>query len=108
MPSICSRRNIINAYRQMLCDPSTNLVELAELSHKIFMGLDIGLVFLYLCREGRATASSIIRDLELSEASAYRALKKLQDLRMVELICILPHEPKKGGPRKTLWGIAGV
>ena len=103
--SIRSRGDIIKAYREILRDPSLNLVELGELSHKIFMGLDTGLVFLYFCREGKATASMLMRDLELPEASVYRALEKLQDLRMVELISFLSHEPKKGGPRKKLWGI---
>ena len=101
-----SKRKVIDAYRQILCDSSVNLVELTELSRKIFTALDSGLVFLYLCREGKATASAIMRDLELPESSAHRVLKKLQDMGMIEVVCLLPHKKKSGGPRERLLGIA--
>ena len=102
-PSSQITRKIVEAYRQVLRDSSVDLVELAEVSRKIFMGLDTGLVFLHLCQDGETTSSVLMEDFGLPESSTYRVLKMLQDMGVIEFSHKLPKKPKTGGPRETLW-----
>jgi hypothetical protein len=104
-PSSQITRKIVEAYRQVLRDSSVDLVELAEVSRKIFIGLDTGLVFLHLCQEGETNSGVLMEEFGLPESSTYRVLKMLQDMGVIEVIHLLPHKPRTGGPRRRLWGI---
>ena len=76
-------------------------------SEKIFSSSSVTEVFLYFCMKGSATAWILQSELNMPEATAYRALKKLRALKIVvPAIKISKIKKSKGGPRPVVWAIS--
>ena len=66
-------------------------------------------VFFYLCLKGAATAWVLRCQLDMPEATAYRALKKLRSLGFITpAIKVYKTRNSKGGPRPTVWALDGA
>lgn len=75
----------------------------------IFASEAISEVFTYFCHHGAATAWTLRNELEMSEATAYRALKQLRSLGfIVPAIKVSKLKRSKGGPRPTVWALEGA
>ena len=67
-----------------------------------------GEVFFYLLEHGAATAWVLEVDAGLPEATVYRAIKRLRKLDIIVPGAIIPKiRGKLGGPRPTVWALAG-
>lgn len=76
-------------------------------SEKIFSSSSVTEVFLYFCMKGSATAWILQSELNMPEATAYRALKKLRALKIVvPAIKISKIKKSKGGPRPVVWALS--
>jgi len=86
-----------------------NIQELLSFSEKIFSSSAIAEAFLYFCLHGASTAWVLQSELNMPEATAYRALKRLRSLGIV-LPALKVSKPKnsKGGPRPTVWALEGA
>ncbi len=74
----------------------------------IFRSPAIAEVFLYFCLHGAATAWVLQNEMNIPEASVYRALKRLRSLGIVvPAIKVSKHRNSKGGPRATVWALGG-
>ncbi len=95
---------------------STNPLERARDAHRllsflesIFCSKATGTVFMYLLGRGAATSWLIQVDLELPEATAYRALKRLRALKIITETWKIPkHRESRGGPRPKVWALVGA
>jgi len=91
-------------------------IQRAQRSRKLFSFLErifnsktTGEVFTYLLDRKACTAWLLQIHLNMPEASAYRALKSLRTLGVLEkTIRIKNHVKSKGGPRPTVWAILGA
>lgn len=82
---------------------------LLSFSRSIFTSRAVGETFLYFCLHGAATAWILQNELDLSETSAYNALKRLRSMGMlVPSIKITKIKASKGGPRPTIWALEGA
>ncbi len=62
--------------------------------------------FLYFCLHGASTALTLQHELDMPEATVYRALDKLRSLGIViPAIKISKHRNSRGGPRSTIWAL---
>ncbi|MCK4438242.1 hypothetical protein KAV47_04125, partial [Candidatus Bathyarchaeota archaeon] len=62
--------------------------------------------FLYFCLHGSATAWVLQNELNIPEASVYRALKRLRSLGIVvPAVKVSRRRNSKGGPRPTVWAL---
>ncbi len=86
-----------------------NIQELLSFSEKIFSSSAIAEAFLYFCLHGASTAWVLQNELNMPEATAYRALKRLRSLGIV-VPALKVSKPKssKGGPRPTVWALEGA
>jgi len=83
-----------------------NIQELLSFSEKIFSSSAIAETFLYFCLHGSATAWILQTELNMPEATAYRALKRLRALGiLVPAIKVSKIRNSKGGPRPTVWAL---
>jgi hypothetical protein len=63
-------------------------------------------VFTYFCLHGASTAWGVQCQLEMTEPTAYRALKHLRSLKIiVPALKIGKNRRAKGGPRPTVWAL---
>ena len=65
--------------------------------------------FFYLLERGACTAWLMQIHLEMPEATAYRAIKTLRTLQIVEQrhSVKMPRGVKRGGPKPKIWGLVG-
>lgn len=85
-----------------------NIQELLSFSEKIFSSSAVAESFLYFCLHGSATAWVLQNELNIPEASVYRALKRLRSLGIVvPAIKVSRNRNSKGGPRPTVWALEG-
>ena len=61
--------------------------------------------FLYFCTHGASTALTLQHELDIPEATVYRALDKLKSLGIVIPIIKISNRNSKGGPRPTVWAL---
>jgi len=79
---------------------------LLSFSEKIFSSSSVAETFLYFCTHGAATAWILQRELNMPEATTYRALKRLRALGIViPAIKVSKVRNSKGGPRPTIWAL---
>ncbi|GAI17369.1 unnamed protein product [marine sediment metagenome] len=65
--------------------------------------------FTYFCLHGAATAWNLRNELDMPEATAYRALKQLKILGfIVPALKVSKITHSKGGPRPTVWALDGA
>ena len=77
---------------------------LLSFSKSIFTSRAVAEAFLYFCLKGAATAWILQNELDMPEATAYRALKRLRSLGVVvPTVRITKIKASKGGPRPTIW-----
>ncbi len=83
-----------------------NIQELMSFSEKIFSSSAVSESFLYFCLHGAATAWVIQCELNMPEATVYRALKRLRAMGVVvPALKVSKVQRSKGGPRPTVWAI---
>lgn len=86
-----------------------NFQRMFLLCKRIFSADAIAKVFLYFCLSGAATAWVLQCKLDLTEPTAYRALKQLRTLNMIKpAVKLARSSDGKGGPRPTVWSIEGA
>jgi len=86
-----------------------NIQELLSFSEKIFSSSAIAEAFLYFCLHGASTAWVLQNELNMPEATAYRALKRLRSLGVVvPALKVSKLKNSKGGPRPTVWALEGA
>jgi len=114
-----SRRNsnlspYVEVYRQLLIkneenDLATtlkNIQELLSFSEKIFSSSAVAETFLYFCLHGAATVWVLQNELNIPEATSYRAVKRLRSMGiLVPALKITKVKNAKGGPRPTIWSL---
>jgi len=83
-----------------------NIQELMNFSEKIFSSKAVSETFLYFCLHGAATAWVLQCELNMPEATVYRALKRLRAMKVVvPALKVSKVKRSKGGPRPTVWAI---
>lgn len=83
-----------------------NIQELMSFSEKIFSSSAVSESFLYFCLHGAATAWVLQCELNMPEATVYRALKRLRAMGVVvPALKVSKVQRSKGGPRPTVWAI---
>ena len=83
-----------------------NIQELMNFSEKIFSSGSVSESFLYFCLHGAATAWVLQCELNMPEATVYRALKRLRAMGVVlPALKVSKVKRSKGGPRPTVWAI---
>ncbi len=83
--------------------------KLASFLGSIFSSKAVGEVFVYLLDRKACTAWLLQIHLNIPEATAYRALKRLRSLGVLEKVLKISKPIKTaGGPRPTLWAILGA
>ncbi|MFW6121972.1 MAG: hypothetical protein ACOC80_13905 [Petrotogales bacterium] len=104
----------VNIYRKILLmneknDLGTtlkNIQELLNFNEKIFSSSSVAEAFMYFCLHGAATAWVIQSELNMPEATAYRALKRLRSMNIVvPALKVSKVKRSKGGPRPTVWAL---
>ncbi len=104
----------IDIFRKLLLlneknDLSTTLKNIQELmgfSEKIFSSKAVSETFLYFCLHGASTAWVLQCELNMPEATVYRALKRLRAMGVVvPALKVSKVKRSKGGPRPTVWAI---
>ncbi len=103
------RRLLLLNEENNLATTLKNIQELLSFSEKIFSSSAIAEAFLYFCLHGASTAWVLQNELNMPEATAYRALKRLRSLGIV-VPALKVSKPKssKGGPRPTVWALEGA
>jgi predicted transcriptional regulator len=83
-----------------------NIQELLSFSEKIFSSSSVAETFLYFCLNGAATAWVLQSELNIPEATVYRALKRLRAMKiLVPALKVSKMKRSKGGPRPTVWAL---
>jgi hypothetical protein len=109
-------RKYVEVYRRLLllneennlATTLKNIQELLSFSEKIFSSSAIAEAFLYFCLHGASTAWVLQNELNMPEATAYRALKRLRCLGIVvPALKVSKVRNSKGGPRPTVWALEG-
>ena len=110
-------RKYVEVYRRLLllneennlATTLKNIQELLSFSEKIFSSSAIAEAFLYFCLHGASTAWVLQNELNMPEATAYRALKRLRCLGIVvPALKVSKVRNSKGGPRPTVWALEGA
>jgi len=79
-----------------------------SLCRGVFSSEAVASAFIYLCSHGAATAWILQVQLGLPEATAFRVLKRLRALGVVEPVLKLPRwKLKRSGPVPKVWGLPG-
>ena len=110
-------KKYVEIYRQLLllneknnlATTLKNIQELLSFTEKVFSSSAVAETFLYFCLQGSATAWVIQNELNIPEATVYRALKRLRYMGIV-LPALKASKVKhsKGGPRPTVWALEGA
>ena len=83
-----------------------NIQELMNFSEKIFSSGSVSETFLYFCLHGASTAWVLQCELNMPEATVYRALKRLRSMGVVvPALKVSKIKRSKGGPRPTVWAV---
>ncbi len=86
-----------------------NIQELLSFSEKIFSSPAIAEAFLFFCIRGASTAWVLQNELNIPEATVYRALKRLRSLNIViPALKVSKIRNSKGGPRPIVWALEGT
>ena len=108
--------DIVQAFRILLTGRRNkfpeNLVHARRVLSKvrsIFSNDATAEAFAYFCLNGAATAWILQTQLDMPEATAYRALKHLRATNIVtSALRVSKLKNSKGGPRPTIWAIQGA
>jgi len=105
--------DIVRAFRLLLdkCDTNspTYLRTVLSKLRNIFASKAISEVFTYFCLHGASTSWILQCELNMPEATAYRALKQLRTLGFIApALKVSKVRHSKGGPRPTIWALEGA
>lgn len=99
-------RLLLSNEMNMPLDRVREAQRLLSFIESIFKSSATGAVFLYLLDRGAATSWLLQVDLEIPEATAYRALKRLRSMGLITPEWrITTKRKEKGGPRPTVWAL---
>ena len=109
------RRDLIHRIGLILSGDETNsaldiesIQESLSTLSAIFSSQSLARAFIHFCRHRCSTAYMLQMETGLPETSAYRALKRLRSLGLIEPVYRIPiHGLRKGGPRPIIWGLKG-
>lgn len=110
-------RKYVDVYRRLLllneennlATALKNIQELLSFSENIFSSSAIAEAFLYFCLHGASTSWVLQNELNMPEATSYRALKRLRSLGiLVPALKVSKIRSSKGGPRPTIWALEGA
>ena len=99
--------DIVCAFKVLLdkCDNNSTRIILSKL-RSIFSSEAVSEVFTYFCLHGATTAWTLQNELDMPEATAYRALKQLRTLGFVlPALKMSKIRHSRGGPRPTVWAL---
>ena len=83
-----------------------NIQELMNFSEKVFSSKAVAEAFLYFCLHGASTAWTLQAELNMPEATVYRAIKRLRAMGIVvPALKISKVKSSKGGPKPTIWAL---
>jgi predicted transcriptional regulator len=100
------RKLLILNEKNDLATTLKNIQELMNFSEKIFSSSAVSEAFLYFCLHGASTAWVLQCELNMPEATVYRALKRLRAMGVVvPALKVSKVKRSKGGPRPTVWAI---
>ena len=101
--------DIVYAFKLLLdkYDNSSTRIVLSKL-RSIFGSKAVSEIFTYFCLHGASTAWIIQCELDMPEATTYRALKQLNSLGFIASAMKVSKVRSKGGPRPTVWAIEGA
>ncbi len=100
------RKLLLLNEKNNLAQALKNIQELLSFSENIFSSSAIAETFLYFCLHGAATGWIIQSELNMPEATVYRALKRLRALGIISpAIKVSKVKNSKGGPRPTVWAL---
>ena len=100
------RRLLLLNEKNNLATTLKNIQELLSFSEKIFSSSAVAEAFLYFCLHGAATALILQTELNIPEATVYRALKRMRALGIImPAIKVSKIKNSKGGPRPTVWSL---
>jgi len=103
------RRLLLLNEKNNLATTLGNIQRLISFSEKIFSSSSVAETFLYFCLHGAATAWTLQMELNIPEATIYRALKRLRSLNIITpAIKVSKIRGSKGGPRPTVWALKGA
>ena len=103
------RRLLLLNERNNLATTLKNIQELLSFSERIFSSSAVAETFLYFCLHGAATALVLQTELNMAEATVYRAIKRLRTLGIINpAIKVSKIKNSKGGPRPTVWALEGA
>ena len=103
------RRLLLLNEKNNLATTLKNIQELLSFSEKIFSSSAVAEAFLYFCLHGAATALVLQTELNMAEATVYRAIKRLRTLGIINpAIKVSKIKNSKGGPRPTVWALEGA
>ena len=83
-----------------------NIQDLLRFSEKVFSSPAVAETFLFFCLNGASTAWTLQNELNMPEATVYRALKRLRAMKiLVPALKVSKVKRSKGGPRPTVWAL---
>jgi hypothetical protein len=83
-----------------------NIQDLLSFSEKVFSSPAVAETFLFFCLNGASTAWTLQNELNMPEATVYRALKRLRAMKiLVPALKVSKVKRSKGGPRPTVWAL---
>lgn len=108
--------DIITKIKLLLSYKSNNPVEhwrhvgkILSILESVFSSPATGKALSYFCQHGAATAWILQVHLDMPQGTAYRALKKLRALGLIEEHIILSHKRgSSGGPRTRMYALKGA
>lgn len=99
---------LLTKHKNYSQDSLTWTRRILSLCRGVFSSDAVADAFIYLCRHGAATAWLLQVQLNIPEATAYRVLKQLRALRLIEPVLKLPRRKlKRAGPIPKVWSLVG-
>jgi len=103
------RRLLLFDERENLSSKLKNIQNLLSFGEKIFSSSSVAELFLYFCLHGAATAWVLQTELNMPEATVYRAMKRLRAMKIIiPALKVSKIRNSKGGPRPTVWALKGA
>jgi len=108
-----SNNDIINAFRTLLLNERdihegefSKIIRILSFCKGVFASDAAGQAFIYLCKHRATTAWLLQIRLDMPEATAYRILKRLRRLKLIEPVLKLPKSKTgRSGPIPKVWGL---
>jgi len=101
--------DIIHAFTALFKQYENDSVRILSEIRSIFGSKAVSKIFIYFCLHGAATAWELQRELDMAEATTYRALSHLKSLGFITpALKVSKFRHSKGGPRPIVWAIEGA